>query len=31
MLEQNDLNMAAMNYRESLSTLFQEIDKLNNR
>ena len=31
MLEQNDLNMTAMNYRESLSTLFQEIDKLNNR
>ena len=31
MLEQNDLNMVAMNYRESLSTLFQEIDKLNKR
>ncbi len=29
-IEQNSLNMTAMNYRNSLNTLFQEIDKLNN-
>ena len=29
-LEQNSLNMMAMNYRNSLNTLFQEINKLNN-
>lgn len=29
-LEQNSLNMIAMNYRNSLNTLFKEIDKLNN-
>lgn len=28
-LEQNSLNMMAMNYRNSLSTLFQEIENLN--
>lgn len=28
-LEQNSLNMVAMNYRNSLSTLFQEIENLN--
>lgn len=29
-LEQNNLNMMAMNFRNSLSTLFQEISNLNN-
>ncbi|MGM9881267.1 MAG: hypothetical protein ACI31S_00260 [Bacilli bacterium] len=29
-LEQNSLNVTAMNYRNSLNTLFQEIEKLNN-
>jgi len=29
-LEQNSLNMMAMNYRNSINTLFQEIQKLNN-
>jgi len=29
-IEQNSLNMVAMTYRNSLNTLFQEIDKLNN-
>lgn len=29
-LEQNSLNMMAMDYRNSLNKLFQEIDKLNN-
>lgn len=29
-IEQNSLNMMAMTYRNSLNTLFQEIDKLNN-
>lgn len=28
-IEQNSLSMVAMNYRNSLNTLFQEIDKLN--
>ena len=29
-IEQNSLNMMAMTYRNSLNTLFQEIEKLNN-
>lgn len=29
-IEQNSFNMMAMNYRNSLNTLFQEINKLNN-
>lgn len=29
-IEQNSLNIMAMDYRNSLNTLFQEIDKLNN-
>ncbi|MBQ4583684.1 MAG: hypothetical protein IJA94_02220 [Bacilli bacterium] len=29
-IEQNSLNVAAMSYRNSLNTLFQEINKLNN-